>query len=93
MLNYTIPKAVQKFYYGPCCSAYRAMAKMQEYLDVEVPENFDEWSTEAQVNFLGNAMDTTQVADYLRESAGIESRGVPPFKKNEMIQMIIQLQE
>lgn len=67
------------------------MAKMQEYLDVEVPENFNEWSTEAQVNYLGNAMDTTQVANYLRESAGLDSRDVPQFKKNEMIQMIIQL--
>jgi len=68
------------------------MAKMQEYLDVDVPGNFEEWSVEAQVNYLGNAMDTTQVANYLRDAAGIEKRDVPQFKKNEMIQMIIQLQ-
>lgn len=69
------------------------MPKPQEYLDVEVPDNFAEWDTEAQVNYLGNAMDNTQVADYLRELADLEPREVPQFKKHEMIQIILAVKE
>jgi len=69
------------------------MAKPQQYLDVEVPDNFDEWNTNAQVNYLGNTMDNTQVANYLRELAGIEARDVPQFKKHEMIQIALAIRE
>jgi len=69
------------------------MAKPQTYLDVEVPENFDDWNTEAQVNFLGNAMDNTQVADYLRDLAGIDPREKPQFKKHEMIQIALAIKD
>jgi len=83
----------QKFYNEGLHTLTRAMPKPQQYLDVDVPENFGEWTPEAQVNFLGNAMDNTQVADYLRECAGIEPREVPQFKKHEMIQMILAIDD
>jgi len=69
------------------------MAKPQEYLDVDVPDNFSEWDTNAQVNYLGNTMDTTQVANYLRELAGVDQRDVPQFKKHEMIQIALAIKE
>ena len=36
-------------------------------------------------------MDNTQVANYLRELAGVESRDVPQFKKHEMIQIALAI--
>jgi hypothetical protein len=69
------------------------MPKPQEYLDVEIPDNFDEWDRGAKVNYLGNTMDNTQVANYLRELAGVEPRDVPQFKKHEMILIALAVKE
>jgi len=69
------------------------MPQPQEYRDVEVPDNFDEWDVNARVNYIANAMDRTQIADYLREVAGMEPRDEPTFKKDELTEIIIRLQE
>jgi len=69
------------------------MTKPQTYLDVEVPDNFAEWDVNAQVNYLGNTMDNTQVANYLRELAGVDTRDVPQFKKHEMIQIALAIKD
>lgn len=69
------------------------MPKPQEYRDVDVPDNFTEWDVDARVNYLANAMDRTQIADYLRETAGIEARDEPTFMKDELTEIIIRLQE
>ena len=69
------------------------MPKPQEYLDIEIPDNFGEWDHGAKVNYLGNVMDNTQVADYLRERAGLEPRDVPQFKKNDMIQIALAIEQ
>jgi hypothetical protein len=68
------------------------MPKPQEYRDVDVPENFERWDVNARVNYLANAMDRTQIADYLREVAGLEPREEATFKKDELTEIIISLQ-
>lgn len=69
------------------------MPKPQEYRDVDVPANFEEWDVDARVNYLANAMDRKQIADYLREVAGLDRRGEPTFLKDELTEIIIRLQE
>lgn len=71
----------------------RKMAKPQTYRDVDVPENFEDWDVNARVNYIANAMDRTQIADHLRETAGLNPRGEPTFKKDELTEIIITLQE
>lgn len=69
------------------------MPKPQEFRDVDVPDNFDEWDVNARVNYIANAMDRTQIANYLREIAGLENRDEPTFRKDELTEIIIRLQE
>jgi hypothetical protein len=68
------------------------MPKPQEFRDVEIPDNFEEWDVNARVNYLANALDRTQIADHLRDVAGLEPRDEPTFLKDELVEIIIQLQ-
>lgn len=63
------------------------MTKIQSYLDVEVPERFEEWDLNAQVNYLSGAMDREQIADYVREVHGLDQRGEPTFLKSELAEI------
>jgi len=67
--------------------------KPQQYRDVEIPNGFDNWDVNARVNYLAGAMDRTQIADYLREITGQETREEPTFKKDELVEIIIKVQE
>lgn len=58
-----------------------------------MPDNFDEWDVNAQVNYLANAMDRTQIADYLRELANLEKRQEPTFRKDELTEIILAVKE
>ena len=66
------------------------MTRPQQYRDVDVPEGFDEWPVNARVNFLCNALDAVQLADYLRERFGMEPRGEPQFLKDELAEILIR---
>lgn len=68
------------------------MPKPQQYRNVNVPDNFEDWDVDARVNYLANAMDRTQIADYLREVAGLEKREEPTFLKAELTEIIIKVQ-
>lgn len=69
------------------------MSRPQQYRDVDVPDNFEEWSVDARVNYLANSMDRQQIANYVREVAGLEERDQPTFLKDELVEMAIRLQE
>jgi len=69
------------------------MPNIHEYRDVDVPENFDEWDVNAQVNYLSNAMDREQIANYVRELAGVDRRDKPLFTKDELTEIALQLQK
>jgi hypothetical protein len=69
------------------------MAKPQTYRDVDVPDGFESWDINARVNYLAGAMDRTQIADHLREITGQDPREEPTFKKDELVEIIISVQE
>lgn len=69
------------------------MTHLQQYRDIDVPDNFQEWSIDARVNYLANSMDHQQIANYVREVTGLEERDQPTFLKDELVEMAIQLQE
>jgi hypothetical protein len=66
------------------------MSGLQHAKDVDVPENFDQWDKPAQVNYLQSAMDRKQLANYVREMHGIETRDKPLFKKDELAEIAMQ---
>ena len=61
-----------------------AESNVQSYRDVDVPENFAEWGRNAKINFLQGAMDREQIANFVRETYGLEPREKPLLKKDEL---------
>ena len=67
------------------------MSRPQTYRDVDVPDNFSEWDTAAQINYLQTAMDREQLANFVREQYGLETRDKPLFKKDELAEIAVQM--
>jgi hypothetical protein len=65
------------------------MSKPQTYRKVDIPRNFDQWGTDAQINYLCNAMDRDQIADFLREVHGLDEREEPTFLKDELAEIAV----
>lgn len=65
------------------------MAKVQNYHEVDVPDGFAEWDDAARLNYLQSAMSRAQLANYVRELYGIESRDKPLFRKDELAQIAV----
>lgn len=66
------------------------MGSVQEYRQVETPPRFDEWERNAKINYLQNAMDREQLANYVRSLHGIEQREQPLFRKDELAEIAVQ---
>lgn len=64
-----------------------------DFLDVELPDSWDEWDENAQLNFLLGAMNRTQIANELRSAVGLETRDKPMFKKAEIAQILAEVTE
>lgn len=65
------------------------MSRPQTYREVDVPDNFGEWDHAAQINYLQTAMDRDQLANYVREMHGLETREKPLFKKDELAEIAV----
>ena len=66
------------------------MSRPQTYRDVDVPDTFDKWDSDAQINYLCSCMDRAQIANYVREIHDLETREKPLFKKDELAQIAVQ---
>jgi len=66
------------------------MAKVQNFREVSVPDHFEDWDDAAQLNYLQSAMDREQLANYVREIHGLETRDKPLFRKDELAQIAIE---
>lgn len=66
------------------------MSRPQTYREVDVPDRFGEWDTAAQINYLQTAMDREQLANYVREVHGLDTRDKPLFKKDELAEIAVQ---
>lgn len=64
------------------------MSKPQTYRKVDIPRNFDQWGTDAQVNYLCNAMDREQLKALLRELHDLEERD-GRFLKDELAEIAV----
>lgn len=65
------------------------MSKVQQFRDVTIPDEYDDWPADAQINFLCNCLDREQIANYVREEYGLEPRDKPLFRKDELAQIAI----
>ena len=64
------------------------MSRPQTYRNVEIPDTFADWSIDARVNYLCNAMDREQIAATVREMHGLEPENKTHFGKDELAEMV-----
>lgn len=67
------------------------MPRPAQYRDVDVPENFAEWDEQGQINYLQGAMDREQMANFVREICGLESREKPLLRKDELAAIAVMV--
>lgn len=62
--------------------------------DVDLPENFDEWSREAQVQFIRGAMKRPAILDEIVALVGCDDREVNhALTKDQATQVLLRLRE
>lgn len=63
------------------------------YRPVELPDTWGEWDADAKINYLCGAMDREQIANVLRDRAGLEAREKPLLRKDEIAQILVAIEE
>lgn len=71
------------------------MSRPQQYRDVPLPDEWDQWPPDAQVNYLCTAMDRDQLLSLVREEAGIpdDEVGEQSIHKAGLAQLVVTLQD
>lgn len=64
------------------------MSHAQTYREVDIPRNFDQWGTDAQVNYLCNAMNRADLTETLRELHEFEQHGSMHLRKDELAELV-----
>lgn len=67
----------------------------QSYRDVDLPDTWDEWSTDAQVNYLCTVMDRDQLMKVIAEMANIpdDEVGEQSIHKAGLAQLVVVLDD
>jgi len=65
------------------------------YRDVDLPDEWAQWPTDAKVNYLANSMGRDQLLALVGERAGLpdEEIGAQSIHKNGLAQLIVRLEE
>ena len=64
------------------------MSHAQTYREVDIPRNFDQWGTNAQVNYLNNAMTREDLTQTLRVLHDFDDHDSPHLKKDELAELV-----
>jgi len=71
------------------------MTRPQVYREVDLPEQWDDYPTDAKVNYLATVMDRDQLLATVGELAGIpdDEIGAQSIHKSGLAQLITELEE
>lgn len=71
------------------------MTRPQVYRDVDLPDEWDSYPTDAKVNYLASVMDRDQLLRQVGEAAGIpdDEIGEQSIHKTGLAQLVVVLQE
>lgn len=69
------------------------MSRPQAYRDIELPDTWNEWPTDAKVNYLASAMDRKQLLETVGALAGLpdDEIGKQSIHKSGLAQLIVVL--